>query len=68
MLKGFVQDIPLDNGHGSGAKVATAKVAMLYEQAPEARFEDRANSEEAHVFVESVIDPKNPGTIKNAIA
>lgn len=65
------KDILSDNKHGSGAGVATVKVAMLYEQAPETRLEDRGYAEEAHnlaIEYESVIDTKDRETIENAIA
>jgi hypothetical protein len=77
-LRDSRKDILPDNKHGSEAEVATVKVAMLYEQAPETRLEDRrhaayAEDSEAHDLVieyESVIDTgvEDRKTIKNAIA
>jgi hypothetical protein len=61
------KDILPDNKHGSGAGVATVKVAMLYEQAPETRLEDGGYAEEV-IEYESVIDAKDCEAIKNAIA
>lgn len=55
-----------NNKHGSGAGVATVKVAMLHDQAPETRLEDRGYAEEV-IEYESVIDTKDREAIKNAI-